>query len=151
MKQRGFLGLGRRDLELRVGARQERLEAGGPRPLGRTAPDEEDQAQLRQVAAQRLHVTPVKPLRGDQHPRRARPQTRADRLRTEGGEERRVDAAVLERSERGDEKLRDSPQECADALTPPHAVRAEDVREAVRERLQLGEGEVTAALRTEEP
>ena len=94
------------------------------------------------MPAQFGNLAPVQRGRGHQHPGVTQAQPLLDRLRTEGGEQRAEDGAVLERAEGGDIQLRDPACEHEHALAGAHAEPGQDAREPVGLELQLRIGDL---------
>ena len=132
----GVLGVGRRDRRTRRRRRAMSAarswvpgDVGGPAP----SPTSRTCSRSGRDAAQRLDLAAVERRASSRaRARVAELEARADRLGPERGEQRREDAAVLERAEGGDVELRDASGQAADAVARADAERVQRVGEAAR-------------------
>ncbi len=91
--------------------------------------DDDHMAQAGEISPDLCDLAPVERACGDQHAGVSQLEALADRLRTERGEERARDAAVLQRAEHGGVELGDAPRQHEDPLAPVDTEQVEHVRE----------------------
>ena len=103
------------------------------------------------LSRNRGDLAPIEVGRRDQHAGAADGDARRERFGTEGGEQRRHDAAVLQRAEHRDIEFGDAAEQHIDALAGLNAERSQSVREAVGRDGEIAVGDVARRPRLADP
>jgi len=132
MEQRRIFRIGGRDGHARVGRVHQLAKVSHPRqlPNRRRVADEQDVFEAWERRSERFDLLPIQRVGGDEDLRACDADPRLNRLGAEGGEERREDAAVLQRAERGDVELWNPAGEHRDGVPLADTERAQDLGEA---------------------
>ncbi len=107
--------------------------------------------QARKRLAPRLDLASIKCFGGDKHLSAGDRHPGFDRLRPESREERRKNAAILERAESGDVKLGDAAEQREDAIAFSYTALHQDVGEPVCRGAELHISEVMDFLVAPDP
>ena len=99
--------------------------------------------QLRQPIPQCCNFLPVLALGCDQHSRIAAAQPLPDRFRTESGEQRAKDAAMLERTQSGNIEFGNASRQDKDTISFDQVQLLEDIGEAIAEAIQVAISEIS--------
>ena len=119
--------------------------------LGAVLSDQDHVLEPGQRGPQRGHLALVEDLRRQERSCVPDLEARADGLRAEGREERAEHASILERPERGDIELRNTPCKDAHEVTLAEPETAQRAREPARLAVEIRVGEVTYFPALSEP
>ena len=152
VQQRGAVGAGRRHREVVAGLVQLLAQVVGAGDAHRATVVVEQQQvfEQRQPLAQRRHLAPVQRLAGQQHAALAEAQAGLQRLRAEGGKQRRHHAAGLEAAEHAEVQLQAAVAQHEQPRAGRHAEVAQGAGEAGSQPRQLAIADLAAAAVAEQ-